>query len=88
MSVAGSEKAARASTDTSVISCHPPRPCGATPANPRLPRMSQERGILMPLYTLNNQVNKLVRIRRLTPYLSRRVVRFKGDSPGARLLVE
>ena len=42
----------------------------------------------MPLYTLNNHVNKLVRIRRLTPYLSRRIVRFKGDSPGARLLVE
>ena len=42
----------------------------------------------MPLYTRNNQVNKLVPIRRLTPYLSRRVVRFKGGSPGARLLVE
>ena len=51
-------------------------------------QVAQERGILMPLYTLNYQVNKLVRIRRLTPYLSRRIVRFKGDSPGARLLVE
>ena len=42
----------------------------------------------MPLYSLDNHVNKLVRIRRLTPYLSRRVVRFKGGPPGARLLVE
>ena len=47
-------------------------------------RVAQQRGVLMPLYTLNNQVNKLVRIRRLAPYLSRRVVRFKGDSPGAQ----
>ena len=42
----------------------------------------------MPLCTINNQVNKLVRIRRLTPYLSNRQLRFKGGSPGARLLVE
>ena len=29
-----------------------------------------------------------MRIRRLTPYLAQGRVRFKGDSPGARLLVE
>jgi len=49
---------------------------------------AQERHILLPLYTLDNRVNKYVRIRRLTPYLTRGMLRFKGDSPGARLLVE
>ena len=33
-------------------------------------------------------MNKQVRIRRLTPWLSRRDIRFKANSPGARLLVE
>jgi predicted phage terminase large subunit-like protein len=51
-------------------------------------RMSRERGILLPLYTINNQVKKVVRIRRLTPWLAQKRLRFKGDSPGARLLVE
>jgi predicted phage terminase large subunit-like protein len=49
---------------------------------------SRERGIPMPLYTMENRVNKLVRIRRLTPLLSQGRLRFKGGSPGARLLVE
>ena len=44
--------------------------------------------MLLPLYTINNTVNKLVRIRRLTPHLAAGRIRFKGDSPGARLLVE
>jgi predicted phage terminase large subunit-like protein len=51
-------------------------------------RRSEERHVPIPLYTLNNQVNKLVRIRRLTPLLSKRILRFKGGSRGARLLVE
>jgi len=38
--------------------------------------------------TLDNRVNKLVRIRRLGPYLSGRRLRFKSDSPSTRLLVE
>ena len=37
---------------------------------------------------LENRTNKLVRIRRLGPYLSGRRLRFKSDSPGTRLLVE
>ena len=37
---------------------------------------------------MNNRVNKLVRIRRLGPYLSSQRMRFKNDSPGTRLLVE
>ncbi len=53
-----------------------------------LRRRADEQRILLPLWTLNNQVNKLVRIRRLTPYLAQGRIRFKGDSPGARLLVE
>ncbi|MCH8048151.1 MAG: hypothetical protein IID44_31035 [Planctomycetes bacterium] len=39
-------------------------------------------------WTINNHVNKLVRIRRLGPYLSSRRIRFKSDSPGTRLLVD
>lgn len=39
-------------------------------------------------WMLDNHVNKLVRIRRLGPYLSGRRLRFKSDSPGTRLLVE
>jgi predicted phage terminase large subunit-like protein len=39
-------------------------------------------------WLLDNRVNKLVRIRRLGPYLASRRLRFKNDSPGTRLLVE
>ncbi len=39
-------------------------------------------------WLLNNRVNKLVRIRRLGPYLASRRIRFKSDSPQTRLLVE
>jgi predicted phage terminase large subunit-like protein len=51
-------------------------------------RRSSEQHLYLPLYKINNRVNKLVRIRRLTPLLSRRAIRFKGGSPGAKLLVE
>jgi len=37
---------------------------------------------------LDNRTNKLVRIRRLGPYLASRRLRFKSGSPGTRLLVE
>lgn len=37
-------------------------------------------------WLLDNRVNKLVRIRRLGPYLSGRRLRLKADSPGTRLL--
>lgn len=53
-----------------------------------LRRRGEELGVIMPLYTINNDVNKLVRIRRLTPYLSQKQIRFKGGSPSAKLLVE
>jgi predicted phage terminase large subunit-like protein len=37
---------------------------------------------------VDNRVNKLVRIRRLGPYLASHRLRFKGNSPSTRLLVE
>jgi predicted phage terminase large subunit-like protein len=49
---------------------------------------ARQRGVLLPVYEINNQVNKQVRIRRLTPYLAQGRIRFKARSPGARLLVE
>ena len=51
-------------------------------------RQSRERKLALPMFAINNQVNKQVRIRRLTPYLAKGCLRFKGDSRGARLLVE
>jgi predicted phage terminase large subunit-like protein len=45
-------------------------------------------GVPFPIYPINNQVNKEVRIRRLGSYLSRGLIRFKGGSPGAELLVQ
>jgi len=42
-----------------------------------LVRRSGEHGVLLPLFTIQNNVNKLVRIRRLTPYLSQGRIRFK-----------
>ncbi len=39
-------------------------------------------------WPLENRTNKLVRIRRLGPYLSSGRLRFKSGSPGTRLLVE
>lgn len=51
-------------------------------------RRANESGLHMPIFGFNNLVNKLVRIRSLTQYLAMGKMRFKGDSPGARLLVE
>lgn len=41
-----------------------------------------------PVYKMVNKVNKLVRIRRLGPYLVDRKFRFKQDSPGCHLVVD
>ncbi len=51
-------------------------------------RRANEANIYMPIFGINNVTNKLVRIRGLTQYLAMGKLRFKGDSPGARLLVE
>lgn len=45
-------------------------------------------GFPIPVVPMVNTVNKLVRIRRLGPYLAQGAVRFKGGSPGAKLLVQ
>ncbi len=39
-------------------------------------------------WLIRNHIPKLIRIRRLGPLLARRCLRFRRDSPGARLLVE
>jgi hypothetical protein len=49
---------------------------------------AREAGLAPALFTLNNQVNTLVRIRRLTGPLAQNWVRFKAGSSGAKLLVE
>ena len=46
-------------------------------------RASRRQDVFLPLHTIENRVNKLVRIRRLTPWLAQQRMRFKGDSPGA-----
>jgi predicted phage terminase large subunit-like protein len=51
-------------------------------------RRAEERGIELPVDTVENMVPKVVRIRRLTPLLSQRRLRFKAGSKGAKLLVE
>jgi len=50
--------------------------------------LSKVRGVPLPLYLIDNRVMKEVRIRRLTPYLGQGSIRFKGGSPGAKLLVQ
>jgi predicted phage terminase large subunit-like protein len=53
-----------------------------------LNRLSRERGMIIPVCPFDNQVPKIVRIRRLTPLLTQGRIRFKAGSRGARLLVE
>jgi predicted phage terminase large subunit-like protein len=50
-------------------------------------RQSKEAGIMLPIYEmLTGGVDKMVRIRRLTPYLSRGNFRFR-NTPGTQMLV-
>jgi predicted phage terminase large subunit-like protein len=53
-----------------------------------LKRVGLQRKVHLPIYGLNNQVNKQVRIRRLGTYLAQRKLRFKARSGGTALLVE
>lgn len=55
---------------------------------PQLVRRAGELGVPCAPYLIDNRVNKEVRIRRLTSWLSTGQIRFKGGSAGARLLVE
>jgi predicted phage terminase large subunit-like protein len=52
-----------------------------------LTRLAAERRIALAPYAIDNHVPKVVRIRRLTPFLAQDQLRFKADSPGAKLLV-
>lgn len=50
---------------------------------------SKKAGLMLPLWEVSNsKPSKEVRIRRLTPYLSRGEILFKRDSPGAEMMVE
>lgn len=49
---------------------------------------SRTAGMALPIVPLNNQVNKLVRIRRLGPLLAQHRLRFRGGHPGTELLVQ
>jgi hypothetical protein len=51
-------------------------------------RRGQECGIILPIVPVENMVSMVVRIRRLTPLLSQRRLRFKSGSKGAKLSVE
>lgn len=49
----------------------------------------KRQGILAPeVWQINNQVNKLVRIRRISGYLSQGRIRFKQNCPGTKILIE
>lgn len=49
---------------------------------------AQEARLDYTIWKMTNTVNKLVRIRRLTDWLAKGIIRFKRDSHGARLLVD
>jgi predicted phage terminase large subunit-like protein len=51
-------------------------------------RLARRQGFHLPLYGINNQSDKLMRIRRLGTYLAQRLFRFKSRSPGTALLVQ
>src|SRR5262249_47732262 len=51
-------------------------------------RLARKRRVHLPIYGINNQTNKEVRIRRLVTYLVPRLFRFKNPSPGTMRLVQ
>lgn len=52
-------------------------------------RIADEQKLVMPLTPMGtDKINKEVRIRRLTPYVSRRQFRFKSNSPYCKMVVE
>lgn len=53
----------------------------------QLASVSRARGVMVPVVPITNLTNKLVRIRRLGPYLARGNIRFRA-TPGTRLLVQ
>jgi predicted phage terminase large subunit-like protein len=55
---------------------------------PDFQRVGREQNVDLPIYAIDNQVKKEVRIRRIGPYLAQRQLRFKARSPGTLLLVQ
>jgi predicted phage terminase large subunit-like protein len=53
----------------------------------QMQRVGTERGVPIPLWSIDNRVAKVVRIRRLTSLLAMGAFRFKANSRGAKLLV-
>jgi predicted phage terminase large subunit-like protein len=51
-------------------------------------QVAQAQKVALPIYAMDNTVNKDVRIRRNGPYLYQRRTRFKAHSPGTKLLVD
>lgn len=51
-------------------------------------RIAKEKGTALPLFGISNHVPKKVRIRTVGQYLARREIRFRANSPGAKLLVQ
>ena len=51
-------------------------------------RRAVEKCSSLPIFTCENTVPKIIRIRSLTPYLTRGEILFKRGSRGARLLVD
>jgi predicted phage terminase large subunit-like protein len=51
-------------------------------------RLAALQKLHLPLYGINNQTNKQVRIRRLGVYLAQRLFRFKSRSPGTAFLIQ
>lgn len=54
----------------------------------QMAQAARRRGMILPVYPIENHIPKLVRIRRLTPLLGQGLLRFKSRSPGTLLLVE
>ena len=52
-----------------------------------LDKAARKRGMPLPVVPITNNVPKIVRIRRLGPYLAQRSIRFRA-TPGTRLLVQ
>lgn len=53
----------------------------------RTERVGDDQACFVPIVRIDNKDHKDARIRRLTPYLSMRRIRFKRNSPGTTLLV-
>lgn len=51
-------------------------------------RVAREHNVRLPLYGIVNSEPKVVRIRRIGPYLARGELRFRAQSPGAEMLVD